>query len=152
MVKKFCFSMERLLRIRRLEENLEKADFVRSQIHLFEAEEAKKQSVLSKNQCLEHLAFLRQQNPLPVYECLQSEASTEDFTKTIRHQEKTIARREIQVEAAKQKFLAASTRRKTMERFKEIQFLKYRKEISKQEAKFFDEISAQRDHRRKYDN
>lgn len=148
MRKRFRFSLERVLGLRRLEEKMRRAELATAQGLLREAEESKALSQRSFAECQDALASLRRLSPIPVADCLQTEALMEDLLRTIARKEKNIALRRADMERARESYLAASTRRKAIEKLRETRLTAHRKENSKSEAQRFDALATERAFRR----
>lgn len=146
MRKRFRFSLERLLGLRRLEERLRKADLAVAQGLLHDAESSKLKSELSFAECQEALAAMRRREAIPVADCLQAEALAEDILRTIARKQRTIVLRRSEVEKAREAYLAASTRRKALDKLRETRLSAHRKENQKEEAKRFDALASERAH------
>lgn len=144
MRKRFRFSLERVLGLRRLEERLRKADLAIAQGLLYEAEESKRKSQRAVAECQEALGAMRRLPSIPIADCLQTEALMNDLTLAIGRKERIILVRATEVERAREIYMAASTRRKAIEKLRETRLTAHRKENQKSESARFDALASER--------
>lgn len=144
MRKRFKFSLERILAIRRLEERMRRNLFLQAQTAFFAAEESKRNAERDLAGAQEVLAQVRRRSPLPVSECLQVDGVIEDVKKTILRRAKTVETRRNEMEKLRQEYLASSTRRKALEKLRATRLEKHRRELKAAENKMYDAIAVER--------
>lgn len=144
MRKRFRFSLERILGLRRLEERMRRSEFASAQALLVDAERSRDRSQNDFGSFQQALAALRQRPEIPVAECLQMEAMMEDLLRTIARKQRVIQGRRAEVQRAREAYLAASTRRKALAKLRETRLADHRKENQKREAQRFDGLASER--------
>ena len=144
MSRRFRFSLERLLGLRRIEERLRKLEFASAQALLLQAEEARRRAEGEHAEMEEDLGRLRNASPLPLRDCLQAEACLDGQKHRIAQRTADVEVRRREAERAKGEFLAASTRRRALEKVRENRKAEHEKAMASAERKIFDEIASGR--------
>jgi len=144
MRKRFRFSLERLLGLRRLEERMRRFEFATAQVLLFQAEEARRRAEAEHADMQEELGRLRRTSPLPLRDCLQAEACLDRQARLVAQRAREVEARRTDAERAKQEYLTSSTRRKAVEKVREKRKAMHEKEMASAEHKLYDEIASAR--------
>jgi flagellar FliJ protein len=149
-MKKFKFSLEKVLEIKEIEEKILQKKLLEIQYKIFDNE---KKIADSKDRIVAERSKIcdLSQNIISSKDIMLRQIYIENHDKNIDYLEECLETLRIEEDEARKKLIEKSREKKDLERLKEIKQEDYRKEYNKQQQLFIDDMSIQ-NHRFKTGN
>lgn len=141
-LKKFQFSLARVLNVRETNEELKKEEFQSAQTYYNEQQQALNELFNEKRNLQQDIED-QAKNKMKMNKIIQYYNYLSDLDEQITIQQDVVNRAEQQVEEAKQNWIEAKKQKKILEKLQERQYQEYKNEYLKSEQKKLDELSLQ---------
>ncbi len=142
----FEFRYQRVLDVRNLEEDREKARFAEVQ-HRYHQEKEELQSLKQELRELLERESTTRQGRQKAGSIIQMRRYAKLLENKIEEQKQTVEEWEEKLEEQRQELIEATQERRVMETLRENDFEKYREEVQKEAQKAADEVATQQYHR-----
>jgi len=141
-MRRFKFTLERLLEIRRHKEKLVENEVSQITAKKVRAIERKNKLIQKRKNVVKDLRNVEKRKLVNASEYIQYQRFFNGVDTEVKYQDKLIFQIDEELKPVIQKLIEARKKRRMLERLKEKQYQRYLKDVEKEEQNFYDEVGV----------